>query len=250
MKAFLLAAGPGTRLRPLTDRVPKCLVPIAGRPLLWYWMDLLERHGFREVLINVHHLPEAVRAFVSTVSGPRVTLFEEPVLLGSAGTVRANAGWVADGRPFLVAYADNLTNADLTALMAVHKRHRPLLTMGLFRTTEPGRCGIAGIEGEASDAVIASFEEKPVHPRSNLANAGIYVADARVMDHIPATVPADFGHDVLPRLVGRMRGHLLEGRIIDIGTPTAYAQAQIDVHTLGPDASGPAQPLSTGERHG
>lgn len=234
MKAFLLAAGLGTRLRPLTDTVPKCLVPVNGRPLLSYWMTLLDRHGFDEVLINVHHLPEAVAAYAATVSRPRLTLFHEPVLLGSAGTVRENRAWVADGQPFLVAYADDLTNADLTALMQVHERHRPLLTMGLFRTPEPTRCGIAELDGPDDDAPIVGFEEKPAQPKSNLANAGLYVTDARLIDRIPGGT-ADFGHHVLPGLVGRMRGHLLRGELIDVGTWPSYERAQAAASGLGLD---------------
>lgn len=243
MKAFLLAAGLGTRLRPLTDTVPKCLVPVNGRPLLSYWMTLLDRHGFDQVLINVHHLPEAVTAFAATVSRPRLTLFHEPVLLGSAGTVRENRAWIADGEPFLVAYADDLTNADLTALMRVHARRRPLLTMGVFRTSEPTRCGIAELDGPDEDAAIVSFEEKPARPKSNLANAGLYVSDVRLLDRIPAGT-ADFGHDVLPGLVGEMRAHLLHGELIDVGTWPSYERAQTAAPGLGLDGPGEGRGLS------
>jgi mannose-1-phosphate guanylyltransferase len=200
-------------------------------------MTLLARHGFDEVTINTHHLPDAVRAFAAGVTSPRVTLFHEPELLGSAGTIRANRAWVADGEPFLVAYADDLTDADLTALMAVHNRRRPLLTMGLFRTPEPTRCGIAELDGDDDDAAIVTFEEKPAHPRSNLANAGLYVTDIRLIARIPEGT-ADFGHDVLPTLVGEMRGHLLRGQLIDVGTWPSYERAQNLAPSLGLD--GPA----------
>ena len=236
MKAILLAAGLGTRLRPLTDTIPKCLVPIGGRPLLSYWIALLERHGFDEVLVNVHHLPEQVQAFVRRVSsGLRITLFEEPDLLGSAGTVHANRAWVSDGSPFLIAYADNLTNVDLSRLMAAHTRHAPLLTMALFPSDEPTRCGIAELENGANAGAILSFEEKPSHPKSNLANAGLYVTDVRVLDRIPRRLPADFGHDVLPHLVGEMYGHVLSDheRLIDVGTRESYDRAQREVIRLG-----------------
>jgi len=227
VKAFLLAAGLGTRLRPLTNTVPKCLVPIAGRPLLAHWIALLQRHGFDEVLVNVHHLPDAVRRFIGSRTWPvRVSVFEEPVLLGSAGTVRANAPWVEDGRPFLVAYADNLTNVDLSALMAAHEARRPLLTMGLFRSEAPELCGIAEVEGGRESGPIVSFEEKPERPRSNLANAGLYVTDGRILARIPDRSPADFGRDVLPGLVGEMYGHIIDGWLIDVGTPESYGRAQ------------------------
>ena len=237
MKAFLLAAGLGTRLQPLTDTVPKCLVPINGRPLLSYWMTLLRRHGVNEVLINTHHLPVAVQAFAATVTTPTLTLFHETTLLGSAGTIRANRDWVTGGEPFLVAYADDLTNADLTRLLAVHARRRPILTMGLFHAAEPTRCGIAELDGGEDDAAIVSFEEKPAQPKSDLANAGIYVTDSRLIERIPDGT-ADFGRDVLPHLVGEMRGHLLRGQLIDVGTWPSYQRAQIAAPSLGLD--GPA----------
>lgn len=227
MKAFLLAAGLGTRLRPLTNTVPKCLVPIAGRPLLAHWIALLQRHGFDEVLVNVHHLPDAVRGFIGSGSWPvRIRVFEEPVLLGSAGTVRANAAWVEDGRPFLVAYADNLTNVDLSALVAAHETYRPPLTMGLFRSDAPEQCGIAEVEGGRESGRVVSFEEKPEQPRSNLANAGLYVTDVRILARIPDRNPADFGRDVLPGLVGEVYGHAIDGWLIDVGTPESYGRAQ------------------------
>lgn len=234
MKAFLLAAGLGTRLRPLTDRVPKCLVPIAGVPLLGYWLALFERHGVDEVLINVHHLPDPVRQFVAAQrGGPRVTVFHEPELLGSAGTIRANASWIDPIEPFLVAYADNLTGSDLSRLVATHRAERPVLTMGLFRAAEPQRCGIAEVAGGGERGAIVGFVEKPQVPASNLANAGIYVTDARILDWIPETMPADLGHDVLPRLAGRMFGELLSAPLIDVGTWESYERAQREVGSMG-----------------
>lgn len=231
MKAFLLAAGLGTRLRPLTETTPKCLVPIAGRPLLSYWFALLERSGVEEVLINVHHLPDQVRRFVSGATTPlRVTIADEPTLLGSAGTIRANQAWIAGGEPFLIAYADNLTNVDLRALARQHTRHAPLLTMGLFRAAEPSRCGIAALD---DSGCVIGFEEKPVRPQSNLANAGVYMTDQRILGAIPDVTPADFGRDVLPGLVGQMHGVLLDGDIIDVGTPDSYDQAQHMANRLG-----------------
>ena len=244
MKAFLLAAGLGTRLRPLTDTTPKCLVPIAGRPLLAYWLDLLARHGFDEALLNLHHLGGRVREYVARLDSPvRITLFDEPVLLGSAGTVRANRAWIDDGRPFLVAYADNLTNADLGAMVRGHEASDALLTMALFRADEPQRCGIADLDASGR---IVGFEEKPAAPRSNLANAGLYVTDVRVVDRIPDRVPADFGHDVLPRLAGEMRGHVLHEALIDVGTLESYERAQRDVVRLG--LAGPHAKSDEGER--
>jgi mannose-1-phosphate guanylyltransferase len=114
-KAFLLAAGRGERLRPLTDKIPKCLVPIGGRPMLSIWLDLLEYHDITDVLINVHHLPQVVLEFVKQYRGPvNIRTFHEEKLLGSAGTIRENRDFVEGEESFWVFYADNLTSADLT----------------------------------------------------------------------------------------------------------------------------------------
>ncbi len=232
-RAFLLGAGLGTRLRPLTDHSPKCLLPIAGKPLLAYWIALLEHHGFTDVLINLHHLPEQVIDYLSsTRTALRFETFHEPELLGSAGTVRANRAFVADGQPFLIAYADNLTNVNLTALMDFHLQHRPVLTVGLFESDEPHRCGIVELD---ADGRVVGFEEKPERPRSNLANAGLYVAEPGLLDCLPADIPSDFGRHVLPKLVGAMRGFRLSEPLIDIGTLASYEQAQKDVARLGFD---------------
>ena len=124
MKAFLLAAGHGTRLRPLTDRIPKCLLPIRGVPLLAIWLEICRRYGVDEVLVNLHSQSEMVRDFLAkTHLDIRVRLFEEPILLGSAGTLRANRAWVASEPSFWVFYADILTTANLTRMADFHRQH-------------------------------------------------------------------------------------------------------------------------------
>lgn len=216
MKAFLLAAGRGARLKPLTDRTPKCLLRVAGLPLLEIWLRLLRAHGIRDVLLNTHHLAERVNAFVRRrdPDGIRVTLFHEPVLLGSAGTVAANRDFVRGEKSFLIAYADNLTDLDLGAMIRFHQRKRSPFTLGLFPTPTPEACGIAEC---APDGRVASFVEKPRRPAGNLANAGLYVARQELFAMMPAKPFLDFGFDVLPRLVGRMYGYRIEGFFCDIG---------------------------------
>src|SRR6516225_819460 len=114
MKAFLLAAGIGSRLRPVTDTIPKCMVPIDGQPLLDIWLDAFRQAGVTEVLINLHHLPDIVRAHVrERAGGPEVRLVFEPDLLGSAGTLVANREWVQEEEVFLACNADCLTDFDL-----------------------------------------------------------------------------------------------------------------------------------------
>jgi mannose-1-phosphate guanylyltransferase len=228
VKAFLLAAGEGRRLRPLTSTLPKCLVPIQGTPLLGLWLSLLERHGVTEVLVNLHHFHEQVARFLAGYDGPMAIVASyEPRLLGSAGTVLANRGFVAGPEPFLVLYADNLTNVDLGRMIEFHGGRPEPLTIGVVPTDRPSEKGtvILGPHGE-----ITAFEEKAPAPRSNLANAGIYVSDQALFDYLPdAATPGavlDFGYDVLPRMVPRIAAYRIDGFLMDIGTPDAYEAAQ------------------------
>jgi mannose-1-phosphate guanylyltransferase len=234
MKAFLLAAGKGTRLRPYTDTQPKCLMPIHGTPLLDIWIDLFEMHGVDRVLINTHHLAGQVEQAVARIMQKRsveITTFYEPELLGSGGTVLANADFINENEDFLIAYADNLTNIDLTAMVGFHRgRHKAenLLTMGLFRTATPQACGIATLD---ANNTVTHFEEKPEKPESNLANAGIYVATYNVLEvcrEIQQDIRGevlDLGFHILPRLAGRIHGYEIKETLVDIGTVSAYKRA-------------------------
>jgi mannose-1-phosphate guanylyltransferase len=221
-KAFLLAAGLGTRLRPLTESVPKCLLPINGKPLLSIWLEICNNLGLREVLINVHHFAGHVEAWAhEQKTRVQILLSHEPQLLGSAGTVAANRAFVGD-EDFFVFYADNLVGADLKALKLFHRTHSGVVTLGLFRTSQPESCGIVTLDPTGR---ITSFEEKPTRPKSGIANAGVYIARREIFDWIPALPVCDFGKDVFPHLVDRMWGMLLDGYLLDIGTPENYQKA-------------------------
>ena len=224
MKAYLLAGGRGERLRPLTLTTPKCLVPVDGTPLLGIWLDLLDRQGITGVLLNVSHHDEQVRAFLATrTGGPSVTLVVESEPVGSARTVLEHRHFVHDVESFWIFYADNLTDMQLAPMTATHRRHDGVLTVGLFHAPDPRAAGI--VELDPSGRVVG-FEEKPDHPKGDLANAGVYLARQTVFEHIPATSEVvDFGHHVLPGLIGRMAGHVIDGLLVDIGTPSALQRA-------------------------
>jgi len=224
MKAFLLAGGVGQRLRPLTDDCPKCLVPIAGKPLLNYWLYLCKRYGIKELLINLHHHPELVESYLQELAddGLKFTLFREKQLLGSGGTIAANADFIRQERDFYILYADNLTNVNLESLLKYHRAHDGVLTMGLFHTPAPDQCGIVELD---SRGLITSFVEKPARSRSHLANAGVFVASPKLLAHIPEDQVVDLGHHVLPKLVGHMYGYVIEEYLQDIGTMENYLDA-------------------------
>jgi NDP-sugar pyrophosphorylase family protein len=228
VKALLLAAGLGTRLRPLTDTVPKCLVPIAGKPLIDYWFDALERAGIEEAVINTHHLPDLVRAHLEKVRAERRLVVREsyePKLLGSAGTVHANRALADGADEVLIIYADNLSSVDLAELIAFHRSHPDPVTMLLFHTPYPKQCGIAELDGEGR---VVEFVEKPEHPKSDLANGGLYVVDASIYREMADKNVFDIGFDILPTFVGRMRGYRFDGYHRDMGNLAAVEQAQID----------------------
>jgi mannose-1-phosphate guanylyltransferase len=224
MKAFLLAAGIGSRLRPITDTTPKCLVDIGGQALVDIWLDAFERAGVEQVLINTHHLPDAVREHIAARTGPPdVRLVFEPELLGSAGTLVANRQWVADEEFFLAGNADNLTDFDLRDLIEAHRSGDAVATLAAFHSDNPSAGGVLEVD---QSGLVVGFAEKPAAPVSDLVNAGIYAFSPALLDEIEQPPPVDIGYHVLPRLVGRARVVPVTGYFRDIGTPEAYRKAR------------------------
>jgi mannose-1-phosphate guanylyltransferase len=239
LKAFLLAGGHGTRLRPLTDSVPKCLVPIRGRPLLDIWLELCARAGITEVLINLHAHSQPIERHLARSHSPvKVRLVHEDVLLGSAGTVAANRAWVGSDPAFWILYSDVLTNISLRRMSEFHSRHRGVATLGLYQVPDPSRCGVAITD---DNGVIIDFEEKPRIPRSNWVFSGLMVADHRLFDLIPPCIPADLAFHVLPRLLGKMLGYPIQDYLLDIGTLPNYQMAQTTWPGTGGEATSPDQ---------
>ena len=233
-KALLLAAGLGTRLRPLTDRIPKCLAPIDGRPLLDFWVDCLNQAGVGEARINTHAHVAQVRDYIARVNGRgglKLVESHERELLGSAGTVAANSDLADQADLILIVYADNLSDVDLGSFIRFHESHDDPFSMMLFRAPNPRACGIAELDGEGR---IVSFIEKPEQPRGDLANAGLYAVDASAYREMAALRAFDLGFDVLPRFAGRMRGWLWGGYHLDIGNHEALERARRDARVVFP----------------
>jgi mannose-1-phosphate guanylyltransferase len=224
MKAFLLAGGLGTRLRPLTNNTPKCLLPVQGIPILQIWFDICRQYGIDEVLINVHSHGDAVRRFIQEHQNRlSVRLFEETALLGSAGTVLANEQWVNKERSFWVFYADVLTTANLNQMLAFHDTRGQIATIGVYEVPDPSRCGIVQVD---DNGVVRDFVEKPRTPVGNLAFSGLMLATPAFLDVIPDTSPVDLGFHVLPKIVGRMAAYRIPDFLMNIGTLETYRTAQ------------------------
>jgi mannose-1-phosphate guanylyltransferase len=223
VKAFLLAAGVGSRLRPLTDTTPKCMLAFDGRPLLDMWLEALGSAGVDEVLINLHHLPDVVSGHLAArPPRPAVRTFFEPELLGSAGTLAANRQWVEQEELFLAFNADNLTDFNVRSLIDAHRKHGAIATFAVFRSPQPSAGGVVELD---TGGMVIGFEEKPARPASDLCNAGMYAFHPTVLDEIDGSGPRDIGYDLLPRLVGRARAVPVDGFFRDIGTADGYERA-------------------------
>ena len=227
MHALLLAAGLGTRLRPLTERVPKCLVPVRGKPLLAYWLDLLLPAGIERVLINTHYLPEAVQAFVAgSPWRSRTSLVHEEKLLGTGGTVLANAGSFRR-QAFLIAHADNLTRFDVAAFLRRHASRPPgcAITMMTFDTDAPQTCGIVE---EDSAGIVRAFHEKVPNPPGRRANGAVYIFEPEVLDFLRARGGSfiDLSLDVIPAFLGRICTFHNDVYHREIGTLESLARAE------------------------
>ena len=227
MRALLLAGGLGTRLRPLTDRLPKCLVPIHGVPLLDYWLNLLLPGGIDQVLINTHYLAEQVVDHVAASRWRhRITLCHEASLLGTAGTILHNRQFFGEGA-LMVAHADNLTSFDVAAFMQAHA-HRPEgieATMMTFRTDHPQSCGIVELD---ADQIVTAMHEKQPNPPGNLANGAIYIFEPTIFATIARMDSAmpDISLDLLPTLMGAMQAYHNDIYLRDIGNMASLRLAE------------------------
>jgi len=222
MKALLLAAGYGTRLGPVTHTMPKCLVPIAGTPLLELWLQGLESADVDEIVINTHHLDEHVRRFLADRPGIKIHVKHEPVLLGTARTLLA-AEDLLGSDDFFVIYADNLTTFDLRRLRSFHGTHAEPASILVFRAHDPSQCGVVEVDASGS---LAGFEEKPSSPKSDLCNAGIYLMRPSVFKYCRNLNTTNIATALLPRLVGHASCLEINEFFLDIGTPANLGVAQ------------------------
>lgn len=233
MKALLLAAGLGTRLKPVTDTIPKCLVPIGGQPLLGYWLDLLSHAGIAHFYINLHYHAQAVRDYVSqTPYARRITFLEEESLLGTGGTLKKNADFFSDDA-FFLAHADNLCLTDFNAFFDAH-RNRPsaaAMTMMTFDPVDPEQCGVVSLD---RDRLVTAFHEKVRNPPSRLANGAVFVMEPEI-----AGFAKTFGKDrfeisldIIPRYIGRILAWHNTDYHLDIGTMQTYQKAQNEIEII------------------
>jgi mannose-1-phosphate guanylyltransferase/mannose-1-phosphate guanylyltransferase/phosphomannomutase len=226
-----MAAGLGTRLRPLTYEVPKPMVPVANRPIMEHVLRLLARHGMRDVIANLHWFPEIVQGRMGdgSTSGVDLTYSFEDELLGTAGGVR-NVREFFGAEPFLVMAADPLTDIDLGELADAHRANPGIATLAVKRVPNVSEFGVVVTDG---DGRIQGFQEKPdpAEALSDLANCMIYVLDPEVFDYFPDAAAPDFALDVFPALLEHgapFHVHEVGGYWSDVGSLPEYLQGNLD----------------------
>jgi len=227
-KALLLAAGRGERLRPITETTPKCLVPINGRPLLYYWIDHLCSSGADKIIINTHYLADQVkRACEELELKHRLTLCFEQQLLGTAGTLAAQRKEL-QSENFWFVHADNLSMFNTQAFIKsfVTRPRDCVGTMMSFHAEHPEQCGTILCD---NNGVLKEYFEKLDNPKTNLANGAVFIFDSRIFDILESiNNPFDFCRDVVPKLLGRMNTFMNDGYHRDIGTVESYLRAVED----------------------
>lgn len=229
MKAILLAAGFGSRLAPLTDNIPKCLVPISGKPLLGLWIDKLIALGVSDILINTHYLSTQVKAYIeSHPHRGHITLVHETKLLGTAGTLVTNQDFWKDEICFVI-HADNYCGSDLSAMLKAHQS-RPsdsLATLLLFETQQPESCGIVRLDHRS---FICEFYEKQPADYGTLASGALFIFSPEVYRNFFSTLEKgqfyEISLDIIPKMLGNIQGWMVDSYYLDIGTPSNYQLAQ------------------------
>jgi len=226
LRALLLAAGLGTRLRPLTNTIPKCLVPINGKPLLYYWLKLLSDAGVKPILVNLHYFGDKVTEYLE-VSGFKdivKTVYEEN-LLGTAGTLLKNRDFFQDEALILI-HADNLSRFDVSAFIERHKKRPDYceITMMTFFTQAPDTRGVVELD---EYGVVKAFHEKIQNPPGNLANGAVYIVEPSVFEFLDSLgkEEIDFSTEVLPNYLDRICTFHNDIYHRDIGTMESYEAA-------------------------
>lgn len=238
MKALILAAGLGTRLKPLTDQIPKAMVEVGGKPLLYYNIKNLKKHGIKKIWINLHYLPHVIQNYFGDGKkiGVKIHYSYEKELLGTSGALRNHSSGIEKefkNTSFLVFYGDHLTNINFKKMIEQHKTKRALMTVALYQHDKPWTKGVVELDTRGK---VLHFIEKPHKDKitSNLVNSGFYICEKEIFKFIPEGF-SDFGFDIFPRLLRakkKIMSYIDDFYIKDIGTFESLKQAREDLRFL------------------
>lgn len=228
---MILAAGVGSRLDPLTRNLPKPLVPIVNRPVMEHIVVLLAKHGFQEIMVNLHYLGDQIESFFGDGRhlGVNIHYSYEDQLWGDAGSVKRVEDFFKD-ETFIVVGGDDLADIDLTRLVRTHRDKKALATIALSLVDDPSEYGIVLMNEEGR---ITRFMEKPKGEVifSNTANTGVYVFEPEVFELIPRNTFYLFGKQFFPQMLEQRRplyGHLTASYWKDVGNLAVYQQTHYD----------------------
>jgi NDP-sugar pyrophosphorylase family protein len=246
---MVLAAGLGTRLRPLTGAISKPMAPIVNRPVMYHILRLLKRHGINEAVANLHYHPHAITNYFGKGQKLDIDLRYslEAELLGTAGGVKKVQKFIGDGT-FIVISGDALTDIDLGGLLEKHRAAGGIATLALKKVDDASKFGVVILD---RDDRILGFQEKPEpgEELSHLCNCGIYIFEPAIFDHIPKDTFYDFGKQVFPDLVSRnipFHGFEIDGYWNDVGSLDQYRIGNFDALTGKVDVEVPGEEVEPG----
>ncbi|ABW27535.1 sugar phosphate nucleotidyltransferase [Acaryochloris marina] len=241
MKAMILAAGKGTRVRPITFTIPKPMIPIMQKPVMEFLVDLLRQHGFDEIMVNVSHLADEIESYFRDGQGFGVDIaysfegrIEDGMLIGDAVGSAGGMKRIQDFSPFfddtfIVLCGDALIDLDLTAAVEWHRQKGSMATI-IMKTVDPNDVSSYGVVVTDEEGRIKSFQEKPTvdEALSNTINTGIYIFEPEILDLIPSGEEFDIGGDLFPKLVSMnlpFYGVAMDFQWVDIGKVPDYWHA-------------------------
>ena len=225
-KAFILAGGKGTRLRPITYEIPKPMVPIKGRPLIEHTIELLKKYDIRDIIISIGFLGEKIQQYFGDGSkfGVKIRYVKELEPAGTAGPLRLAKPLLEDS-PFIMINGDNLFNVNFNKATEAFFSNNTIATLVLTSVSDVSKFGVAQLQGNR----ILKFVEKPKpeDAPSHLINAGVYLFSPKIFDYVPDRHNSSMEYDVFPKLVedGEMSGYVMSGQWLPAGTPEEYERA-------------------------
>lgn len=229
MKAVILCAGEGTRLRPLTNKLPKVMLPIAGKPILEHHIEYYKRYNITDIYINLHHLPEKIMKYFKEGGdfGVNIDYSYEERLLGTAGALNGFREQLEPGGTFVVHYGDVISEVNLERMLAYHREKGSVATLAVHPTDHPQDSDIVVMDGEGR---ITGLHHKPGTPEhGNLGNAAFYLLEPKVLEYLPKEGKHDFVRDIFPRMLEGGEpsyGHLTDEFLKDMGTPERYREVK------------------------
>lgn len=252
MRAIVLAAGKGERLKKITSTTPKPMIEIMGKPVLEYNINWLNRYGIKDIYINLHHLPDVIKDYFKDGSrwGVRITYSYEPKLLGTAGAVRKIAEEYRQLRTdnyyssvvredlrdskkqkakntFIVVYGDNLFEYNLKEIIDFHKRKKGVATVAVYEKDDVSQSGIVLLDN--NDKILKFIEKpKPEEVISHFVNTGLYILEPEVLEYIPSDKKVDFGKDIFPEMIQKgenIFGIKIKDNLTAIDTPGLLKEA-------------------------